>query len=240
MTEKIVKKDGFPSINENCVYCGLCAKKCPKNAISVDRKTKHWDVDKTKCVMCAACAAVCRKDAVHLDHDARFAALEAATPPVSVPLSKGVLVCDESLCAGCMNCMFACTLNKEGAASLNLARIQMNVHTQAAFHIAAQPCLQCVDPQCLRFCPVGAITVDEKTGARVIQDQLCIGCRTCIDACPYDIPRIRFDSVRKKATKCDLCGGDPACVKMCPSGALKYVTDPDGIRTGYTQQGGNR
>ncbi|MDY5020929.1 MAG: 4Fe-4S dicluster domain-containing protein [Blautia sp.] len=152
---------------------------------------------------------------------------------VCVPLSKGVLSCNEELCAGCMNCMFACTLNKDSAACLDLARIQMNTYTQAVFHIEALPCLQCVDPQCMRFCPVHAISIDEITGARVVNEEKCIGCKTCISACPYEVPRIVFDTVKKKATKCDLCGGDPECVKMCPTGALKYITDPAGIKTGF-------
>lgn len=91
-----------------------------------------------------------------------------------IPKSMGRLVCDSELCAGCMNCMLACTINKDGAASPELARIQMNVHTQAEFDICAQPCLQCEDPKCMRACPVGAIVADETTGARVIVPELCI------------------------------------------------------------------
>lgn len=153
--------------------------------------------------------------------------------PESVPLTKGVIVCDEKLCAGCRNCMFACSLSHEGVASLELARVQMNTFTQAEFHIAAQPCLQCVDPQCLFACPMGAIVIDERTNARVVDADQCIGCKKCMKSCPYEIPRIRFNKEKKKAIKCDLCGGDPMCVKMCPTGALRYVQNPDGIETGY-------
>ncbi len=157
-----------------------------------------------------------------------------------IPPSKGVLVCEEELCAGCMNCMFACSISHHGAASLELARLQMNVHTQAEFNICAQPCMQCEDPACLKACPIGAITIDEATGARIIQEEACIGCRACVRACPYEIPRIRFDAKSKKCSKCDLCGGDPECVKMCPTGALKYVYAPEGLASGYESSEGRK
>jgi Fe-S-cluster-containing hydrogenase component 2 len=67
-------------------------------------------------------------------------------------------------------------------------------------------------------CPVGAIEVDPKTNARVINAQKCTGCMTCVKACPWAM--ISFNEETKKATKCDLCGGDPQCVKWCPSGAM--------------------
>lgn len=155
-----------------------------------------------------------------------------------VPPSKGVIVCDGSLCAGCSNCLFACSLSHEGAANLELARIQLNAHTQAEFDICALPCNQCGEPECLYACPFEAIYVDEKTGARVIDQEKCVGCRSCVRACPLDPPRLRFHKAAKKVLKCDLCGGDPQCVKMCPTGALKYVTDPDGIKSGPEKKEG--
>jgi Fe-S-cluster-containing dehydrogenase component len=158
--------------------------------------------------------------------------------PVKVAPSRGVLLVDESICAACQNCMFACTLSKDGVASPELARIQMSTRWINDAHARALPCLQCLDPQCLRYCPTRAIKVDDNTGARVIDQALCMGCQTCIQACPYEISRIRFDKVKKKALKCDLCGGDPACVKACPTGALTYYTNPNGVRSGYIQPAG--
>jgi len=79
-------------------------------------------------------------------------------------------------------------------------------------------------------CEVGAIYVDEKTGARCIDEEKCREkCddgQPCIDACAayYDPPRIYFDPEKKIAIKCDLCEGDPQCVKWCSNGALRYAS----------------
>lgn len=152
-------------------------------------------------------------------------------PPGKIPRSKGVLVVDRGLCSGCMQCVHTCSLVKSGVGSHELARIKMAAVTKYAFDAYAQPCLQCVKPQCLVNCPTEAIIVDEVTGARIIDDELCTGCQICIESCPYDPPRISYDKARNKAIKCDLCGGDPACVKACPTGALRYRTRPDDAKT---------
>ncbi len=155
--------------------------------------------------------------------------------PVKVPLPKGILIVDGRLCTGCMNCMYACTLYNDGVAAPELSRIQLNAYSHHIFDVAAQPCLQCVQPECLRHCPQGAIRVDETSGtnARIIDERKCIGCQKCAEVCPFTPKRIRFDSVKKKAIKCDLCGGDPQCVKACPIGALTYYANSEGIISGY-------
>ncbi len=82
-------------------------------------------------------------------------------------------------------------------------------------------CLQCEDPICKMVCPVNAITKDEKTGAVITDQSKCIGCKLCMIACPFGA--ISIDPVTKEVIRCDLCGGDPQCVKFCPTGALEYV-----------------
>lgn len=83
-------------------------------------------------------------------------------------------------------------------------------------------CEQCSNPMCLKSCPVGAISRDEQTRAVVIDKQKCVGCGICAGYCPLGM--IHLDHDTGKAFKCDLCGGDPQCVKACPTQALEFLS----------------
>jgi Fe-S-cluster-containing dehydrogenase component len=62
-------------------------------------------------------------------------------------------------------------------------------------------------------CPVEALSVDSVTTAVIVDDERCIGCGACTEACPGTVPHLH-PRIRK-STICDLCGGDPECVKVC-------------------------
>ena len=90
-------------------------------------------------------------------------------------------------------------------------------------------CMQCLEPTCVSVCPVGALTKSE-TGPILYNADRCIGCRYCIMACPFDIPKFEWNSgLSPVVGKCQLCtrtrlveGRVPACVESCPTGALKF------------------
>ena len=69
-------------------------------------------------------------------------------------------------------------------------------------------------------CPVNAIAVNADTGAKVVLDPVCVGCGLCAIACPYGT--MFYNPTTAKAFKCNLCGGDPACVHACPTQAILY------------------
>jgi Fe-S-cluster-containing hydrogenase component 2 len=73
----------------------------------------------------------------------------------------------------------------------------------------------------MQACPVDAITLDAETGAKVVSDSLCVGCKVCTIACPFGT--INYSADTGKVVKCDLCGGDPQCAEACPTGAITYV-----------------
>ena len=70
-------------------------------------------------------------------------------------------------------------------------------------------------------CPVDAISVDAVTGAKVISNSLCVGCKVCTIACPFGT--VNYNASSGKVIKCDLCGGDPKCASACPTEAITYV-----------------
>lgn len=93
--------------------------------------------------------------------------------------------------------------------------------------VSASFCPQCDGAQCVFSCPVKAIFIDEKTGARVIDEARCTGCGACAKACPFNTEQdiLTFNPEKGVYVKCDLCIGldGPLCVGVCPQGALKYA-----------------
>jgi Fe-S-cluster-containing hydrogenase component 2 len=141
----------------------------------------------------------------------------ACEGPAAVGKSMGFVSYDPTNCAGCRTCLAVCSLYHEGAVNPELARIQIVAPVLKIFDAHGVTCKQCEGPECLYVCPTKALHVDPKTGARVIDQKLCIGCKRCISACPqYPNSPIRFNTATNKSLKCDLCDGDPQCVKFCP------------------------
>lgn len=153
-----------------------------------------------------------------------------------LPLSKGVVVANRELCSGCRTCEAVCTtFNSQGRTASGLARILLEKqYLKAEYEV--NPCFQCVEPLCLPVCPVEAIVVDKKSGtnARYLQEDKCIACLSCIEACgsTFTPARPRFDEEREHTVKCHLCFGDPQCVKFCPCGALEYKFSEEGVKSG--------
>lgn len=143
--------------------------------------------------------------------------------------AKGVLLHDPNRCVACRRCELACSEFNDGAASSYLSRVKIGRNLAAAtgindnFKVVAGTCKQCPHPvPCAEACPNGAIRADAKTGARRVDETLCVGCGICAKACPWAV--ITVNPATHKSSKCYLCDGSPECARACPTGALKYVT----------------
>ncbi len=160
--------------------------------------------------------------------------------------SSGVIFPDPTLCIGCLTCEVQCTdvHRKAGMAAVTRIRIfnepvvkldpeiLRNYPGRGTF--IQQPCLQCPDSPCVPVCPVNALHVEPRTGARVIDEKACIACGRCAEACPFAVraetvatneivlgqkTRIVYEPQKNVFAKCDLCyfrEQGPVCVEKCP------------------------
>ncbi len=134
---------------------------------------------------------------------------------------------DAGKCTGCRQCEMACSYVNEGSFNPAKSRIKVfEFHAEGRF--VPYTCTQCSDAWCAQACPVDAISLDTATGAQVVSNDLCVGCKVCTIACPFGT--VNYAQSTGKVIKCDLCGGDPACATACPTDAITYI---DADATGY-------
>lgn len=131
-----------------------------------------------------------------------------------------ILVLDPMVCDGCRICEIVCSLHKEEECNPEKSRIRI-VKQETLGICTPVTCIHCEKALCRSVCPVRALDTDPKTGAVVLDEEACIGCKLCLYVCP--LSALSFDPVRGVIVKCDLCEGDPLCVKFCPRNALQYV-----------------
>jgi formate dehydrogenase iron-sulfur subunit len=156
---------------------------------------------------------------------------------------KAILVTPEA-CIGCRGCQVACKSWNQlpGIKTKNTGTYQNPPDLEsAAFNIirysevpskenpvrwlfVSRRCMHCEDAGCMKICPSGALYRTAE-GAVAYDREKCIGCKLCVTACPFDVPRYDAEG---KVSKCHLCfdrigaAMQPACVKTCPTGALKF------------------
>jgi len=146
-----------------------------------------------------------------------------------------VIDCDR--CIGCKGCQVACKLRNTVALGPGRNKVctvgPSGVFPHLQMYFLPTMCQQCAEPACVEVCPTGACWKDPEDGVIKIDRSMCMGCGSCMRACPYD--SIKSNRELRVADKCDLCaaerekGGVPACVQNCSGSALKYgdLDDPE-------------
>lgn len=144
--------------------------------------------------------------------------------------SKSLLI-DVSKCVGCLECTRACAeangLPQEEAGELSATHytVVQNFNNDQTF--VRRLCMHCNEPTCVSACLVGALT-KTATGAVVYDEAKCIGCRYCMQACPFEVPRYEWNSLNPRMQKCQMCheriaaGGKTACAEACQFGATVF------------------
>lgn len=166
--------------------------------------------DGTLCIGCKACIAAC-KEANDM-------------PPEPTPL-----VGED----GHAEALWDAPLDISGS-TLNVIKAYRNGtgenkdQVENGYAFTKQSCFHCVDPSCVSACPVSAMTKDPINGIVSYSVDACIGCRYCVAACPFGVPRFTYDTPKPHISKCQLCkhrmadGGYSACAEVCPTGATLY------------------
>jgi carbon-monoxide dehydrogenase iron sulfur subunit len=139
---------------------------------------------------------------------------------------KRILVRQE-VCSGCRACEVACVAHHERGFGTTSARIRVTKIEPLGID-RPHVCRLCRRAPCVAACPADALYRDESTGAVLLRSEECIGCSACVDACPFGMAALHPKT--GLALICDLCGGDPACVKRCATGAIVYADTNAGAR----------
>lgn len=131
-----------------------------------------------------------------------------------------VITINHEKCTGCRRCELVCSVWHDGVSNPARSRIKVEKWEWEGLYIP-MTCKQCADAPCLNVCPVKAIYRDEEFGKVRVDHDICIVCRSCVAVCPFGA--MNYNPWDVKVFKCDLCHGDPQCVRFCDVKAVEFV-----------------
>jgi Fe-S-cluster-containing dehydrogenase component len=155
----------------------------------------------------------------------------------TVTQKEYALIFNKDKCVLCHACETACKIHNNletGVSWRKVKSVWQGSYPAVNSTNISFSCMHCAEPECMEACPVDAITKN-LDGIVLVDDELCIGCRSCFDACPVKIPQFGEND---KMQKCNLCvdrlkkGETPVCADTCPGGAIevKIIHTSDKIK----------
>ncbi len=178
-----------------------------------------------------------------------FGATKSKNDPVEF---YGILY-DSTRCVGCQSCEFACAeyyglpeptdSPEAGVVRKNdeNSRVRVNCYnTSKGEQFVRNACNHCNNPACASACLTKAMLKTDE-GPVIWRGDKCMGCRSCMISCPFDVPKFEYNSPNPKVQKCIMCydiikeGGQPKCVENCPAEALMFGKRRDLIEEAKTR-----
>ena len=169
-------------------------------------------------------------------------------------MTEKIKLYDASKCTACRGCQLACKQwndlkagqTEQKGTYQNPPSLQTNTYMIIHFQDYVAPegdvrwlfrkeaCMHCTNAGCVTVCPSGALYYNKEFGTVGMDREKCIGCKECVSACPFEVPK--YDKQTEKVYKCDMCESritnnlPPACVKACPTSALKWVDKDEAMK----------
>ncbi|MDO4746416.1 MAG: 4Fe-4S binding protein [Bacillota bacterium] len=211
---------------DSCILCGICGRRCPADAIEVDRKAGTWVIHRMQCIQCGECISACPKKCLEMNNQYTEPQAEKVVDTFEVELAKddtkskapaGDLVCKQEDCVYCGLCAKVCP-----ADALKIDR------KEKIWEVDKEACAKC--GACVEKCPKKCLSLGEapaseekpaETGDEKLACNLddCIYCGLCAKNCPCDALTV---DRKEKVWKVDeeLCVKCGACLEKCPKECL--------------------
>lgn len=145
-------------------------------------------------------------------------------------MSKFKIRMDKKRCITCNACLVHCKEKNDVPEGLSLNKLEIdglkNKEGKPQMNVKYRPCMHCKKALCVEACPTGALYKREQDGLVLLREELCDGCKECIQACPWQVPQ--YNEATGRIMKCDMCldrieqGLDPSCVVGCTAKALSF------------------